>query len=125
MLTGSGVPSAGYGPAVQCAFCLRPPADGVLVRSVNEAYVCSECVARIAACERAATAPLVVASFAEFFEEWQASPHNAPRTRFAARRFWSELACFERISGSIDVLGALAVLAESAPGPSGPSAQSA
>jgi hypothetical protein len=120
-LTGLDGPAPGYGPMVKCGFCLRPPADGVLVRSVNGAYVCTECAARIAACERAAAAPLVVASFAEFFEEWQTSPHDAPRIQLAARRFWSELTCFEEISGSIDVLGALTMLAATAPSRSEPS----
>lgn len=102
---------------MKCAFCLRAPADGILVRSVNGAYVCSQCAARIAACERAAAVPLVVAGFAEFFEAWQESPHDEPRTQLAARRFWSELACFEKVSGSIDVVGALITLASSAPRP--------
>jgi hypothetical protein len=106
----------GYGAAMECSFCLQRPADGALVRSVNSSYVCTRCAARIAACERAAATPLVVAGLAAFFEEWQESPDDASSTGRAARRFWSELSSFEGLAGSIDVLRALAVLASAAPG---------
>jgi hypothetical protein len=98
-----------------CGYCLAEPSDGVLVRSVDETYVCRQCARRLGAIQREVAVPLVVAGLAEFLAEWHDASPDETRTRLAARRFWAQLDCYGAGTKALDVRGALTALTLAAP----------
>ena len=95
---------------MECGRCLRSMAHSVLVRSVKDLDLCDQCAREMTAIEREATAPLVVAAFAQFLNDWGTTLPTEPCRQETADYFWASLAPFADAIDLSDVSRALEAL---------------
>lgn len=101
---------------MECTACLRSLDHGVLAQEAREQLdLCPACEERVAALERAAVTPLVVATFAEFLHDRNDLATTTRRCDEAAHRFWAMLASFGDATDTVEVEAALEELVRCAP----------
>jgi hypothetical protein len=98
---------------MECALCLRLPADGVLMQVGDTAEVCADCASRIEEQERQAMLPLVVAGLAVFLDHWSQAENKLDCTG-DARQFWTDLQRFGDLDEQLHIAAALEALLSAA-----------
>ena len=100
---------------MECIRCSGNLVEPISIRSVKDIELCDACAHELTLVERQATAPLVVAAFAQFMSDLATTPPAEPCQDELARHFWASLKPFEEAVDLDDIAGALGVLFASAP----------
>ena len=97
---------------VRCAGVMTQP---ISVRSVKDLELCAACAKTLAALEHEATAPIIVAAFAQFLSDWIATLPTEPCPHEPARQFWTSLEPFDESVDLENTAEALKALIAHAP----------